>query len=171
MSQDNFVENMVEKLNQEMMLMNINKHQDNDFEDSSEPEAQRSKTDFVRQILREIGAVSGGEPPEGWVKQVEKRLADNNMKMHRNTIYFTRRNMLKSQGKKNTFGKNQKLTKSVTQEENSDSLSSIVLDRPLISQNQLNAFREVQKLAVKFGGLRQLAGAVDFLISIKENRS
>lgn len=140
----------------------------------------RSKTEFVRQILNEIGAVSEKEPPEGWVQEVEKRLAQNNLKMHRNTIYFTRRNMLKSQGKKNANAKSFSVKVKKRSQTNSlqaphfskdDTAASKAIDRPVFSHGHISALREVQKLAQKFGGLRQLAEAIDFLVSIKDNRS
>lgn len=131
-----------------------------------------SKTEFVRRILNEIGAVSEKNPPEGWVLEVEKRLAQNNLKMHRNTIYFTRRNMLKSQGKKNA---NAKLSgkKKHFQNKPSEMSGSInyAATQPVFSANHISALRDVQKLAQKFGGLRHLSEAVEFLLSLKENRS
>lgn len=60
----------------------------------------QSKTSFVREVLREIGAVSEN-PPADWKQTVQKALDAHGLKMHQVTLYQTRKKMVEaSSGKK-----------------------------------------------------------------------
>ena len=50
-----------------------------------------NKTAFVRNVLKEIGAITAN-PPEGWRQKVEEALAKQSLSMHQVTIFrFVRR--------------------------------------------------------------------------------
>lgn len=134
----------------------------------------RSKSDFVRQVLREIGALSEDNPPIGWVHEVEKRLSENKLSMHRNMIYLTRRKMLDAgkQNKKSGVSKNKVVKRqSYTQNHRTASNNSTGenSNKAIFTQNQLNALQEVQKFAEAYGGLQQLNEAIKFLLTVKNN--
>lgn len=127
----------------------------------------RSKTDFVRMVLKDIGALSENNPPIGWVHEVEKRLSENNLSMHRNMIYLTRRKMLKPLGKKkHNVPKPVKPAVSHIHNNAEDENSSVF--GKSFSQAQLNALRDVQKFATKFGGIQGLQEVVNFLANLKD---
>ena len=57
-----------------------------------------NKTAFVKNVLKEIGAL-GQTPPEGWRQQVEEALKKANLQMHTVTIYQIRSKAIKEAGK------------------------------------------------------------------------
>lgn len=130
----------------------------------------QTKTAFVRQVLKEIGALSEDNAPAGWVHEVERRLSENNLSMHRNMIYLTRRNMLRTQGdgegqSKQNVAKNHSNTKQFVDDD--ESLDLDILKSP---QLQISALHAVRNLAARFGGLKQLGEVVEFMISLRDNR-
>lgn len=127
----------------------------------------RSKTDFVRMVLKDIGALSETNPPIGWVHEVEKRLSENNLSMHRNMIYLTRRKMLKPLGK-NKQHSFKKAPLAVSNIKNDGGKEEKSFFGNSFSQAQLNALREVQNVAAKFGGIQSLQEVVNFLANLKD---
>lgn len=95
-----------------------------------------NKSEIVRQILHEIGAVTEN-PPEGWRTTVEERLAKQKLKMNAVTIYQLRRKEID----KATGRPAKKATKF----------------------SDLEKLVEVKKFADTLGGLDQLEQAVNFL--------
>ena len=53
-----------------------------------------NKTAIVRNLLKEIGAISEN-PPQGWRQQVEAALAKQNLEMHQVSIYQIRNSEMK----------------------------------------------------------------------------
>lgn len=104
-------------------------------------EKKVNKSQFVRNYLKEIGALTDN-PPEGWRKQVEDALAKENIKMASVTIYQIRSKALQS---KKASAKSKNLNNNLTV----DSLAS------------------VRDFAKTVGGLDNLSHAIDFLRSIR----
>lgn len=104
-----------------------------------------NKSEVVRKILHEIGAVSEN-PPKNWRTSVEERLSKQKgddgkpMKMAEVTIYQIRRKEINKKSGKNSkkSGKSGKFSR----------IESLV---------------EVKKFADTFGGLDQLEQAINFL--------
>jgi hypothetical protein len=59
-----------------------------------------NKSQFVKNILSQIGALSKN-PPENWRSQVEEALEKNNLKVHRVTIYQIRSKAMQGMKRKN----------------------------------------------------------------------
>lgn len=104
-----------------------------------------NKSEVVRQILNEIGAVNE-TPPEGWRATVEERLSKHKgkdgkpMKMNAVTIYQLRRTEIdKKAGKRKTRATNS------------------------AKFNDLEKLVEVKKFAETVGGIEQLEQAIAFL--------
>ena len=63
-------------------------------------EATLSKTDFIRQVLNEIGAINV-DPPKGWHEEVRNRFVDQKMDVpHDMTIYGVRAREMEKAGLK-----------------------------------------------------------------------
>ena len=58
----------------------------------------QTKTSFVREVLREIGAVTEN-PPADWKQKVAEALAAHGLKIHQVTLYQTRKAMLEGNKK------------------------------------------------------------------------
>lgn len=95
-----------------------------------------NKSEIVREILHEIGAVTDN-PPEGWRATVEERLAKQKLKMNAVTIYQLRRKEIDK-----TAGRPAKKATKFS---------------------DLEKLVEVKKFADTIGGLDQLEQAVNFL--------
>ena len=57
----------------------------------------KNKSEFVRGVLRDIGAITV-PAPDGWRQKVEKALEDQKIKMHQVMIYAIRRAELEKSG-------------------------------------------------------------------------
>lgn len=109
-----------------------------------------NKSAFVRNVLREIGALSQN-PPEGWRQQVEDALKKQNIAMNTVTIYQLRSKAMKGdKAGKPTNGRRGRV--------------KTTLNKGEITLTHLNAVRD---FAEKFGGLESLIKVIDALKAIK----
>lgn len=123
-----------------------------------------NKTATVRNLLKDIGAISSN-PPEGWRHMVEKALQEQNLSMHSNTIYQIR-NTLMGESKESPV-KSKKLgrPKSVaTDVKKNLSKSEPESSFPKLNIADLESLKEISK---KFGGLDGLINAVKVIKSFK----
>jgi hypothetical protein len=112
-----------------------------------------SRSQFVRSVLQEIGAISAN-PPEDWRKQVEEALRKNKMEMHNVTIYQIRKKLLQESGFK---GKQRKRRKNA---------ETVALAKPRRTRKEdvsLDDIFALQKFAEKFGGFKRLQHAISVL--------
>ena len=109
----------------------------------------QTKTSFVREVLREIGAVTD-EPPVGWKKKVEEALAAHNLNMNQVTIYQTRLKLLRGGSAKKDSTKK---------------------GRPVGSTNapkavktlQVEELIQIREFAKTIGGINRLSEGVKFI--------
>lgn len=129
----------------------------------------KNKSEFVRTVLKDIGALSAN-PPEDWKKQVEDALAKEKITMHQVMIYQVRRNAMEAAGllpKRDTKAAAKKVapkgkpgrkpgTKVAPKKSPKASGPSLSLD-DLVKAN---------KIADEFGGAEKLASALKALSTI-----
>jgi len=116
----------------------------------------KNKSEFVRGILRDIGALSEN-PPDGWRDKVEEALEKQGLKMHQVMIYQLRRKELEKSGdvtiNKKKPGRKPGKTKG----------QKAILATPELSLDDILAAR---KVAEEFGGVGKLAAALSALDKI-----
>jgi hypothetical protein len=115
-----------------------------------------TKSQMVRQILAEIGAVSES-PPKGWRASVEEKLAKMKkngvpIKVHPMTIYQIRHREME---KKFPSSKKKKLRSSTKK-----SASSRRFNKEM---QKLDDYFKVLKFARSYGGIEKMQEALDFL--------
>ena len=125
-----------------------------------------NKTAFVRNVLKEIGALTA-TPPEGWRQKVEEALANQNLNMHQVTIYQIRQKAIKeaagtpatkgAAGTPATKGKSKGRPKA-------QAAPAQVIGNANLTVADLQAVLEFAK---KFGGLDGLTEAVSTIKSFK----
>jgi len=119
-----------------------------------------NKTAFVRNVLKEIGAITAN-PPEGWRQKVEEALAKQNLSMHQVTIYQIRQKAIKeAAGAPPAKGKPKGRPKA---------LASTIAPAPANGNSNLTVadLQSVLEFAKKFGGLDGLSYAVATIKSFK----
>ena len=111
-----------------------------------------SRSQFVRNVLQEIGAIST-TPPDDWRKQVEEALRKNKMEMHNVTIYQIRKKLMEKDGLKSKRRKRRK------------SAEATVTAKPRSRKDNLTVEElfALQKFAEKFGGFKRLNHAIAIL--------
>lgn len=121
----------------------------------------KNKSEFVRGVLRDIGALTEN-PPDGWREKVEDALKKQNLEMHQVMIYQVRRKEMekmaetdapvkKKPGRKPGQKPAAKTAKTATVNGNGLSLDDILSAR---------------KLAEEFGGVGKLSAALSALDTI-----
>lgn len=141
-----------------------------------------NKTAFVRNVLKDIGAIAA-VPPEGWRQKVEEALAKQNLDMHQVTIYQIRQKSMQAAGiipikqpkvpavpavdavpdAPKAKAKATKATKAKT-EAKATFTQSDILD---MSLKTLAGLQSVEKFAENFGGLDGLSQAIETIRFLK----
>lgn len=125
-----------------------------------------NKSAIVRDILSEIGAVATN-PPEGWRKTVEERLAKQSLKMNQISIYQLRQKMMKDanikssgrgrkKGSKNTVSAAAPKTKAPKAKASTKEQTFNIAD-----------LQSVRDFSQQFGGVDKLAEVVNVLKSFQ----
>lgn len=117
--------------------------------------AKVNKSAFVRNLLKDIGAIST-TPPEDWRKRVEDALTKQHLKMHFTSIYQQRNKLLEAAGIPNPNVKNVKAKIAKVIKPKQEKLNHSVQD--LIS---------IQNFAKNFGGLDALHEAINIIKSFQ----
>jgi hypothetical protein len=116
--------------------------------------AQVNKSDVIRKILTDIGAISK-DAPDGWAKTVTTKLGAKGIKVSAPMIYQLRTKEMAKAGLKVKAKRGQK-AKSVA--------SVAVVAAPKATKNgQYEALFAVKKLANELGGLDEIVSAVQVL--------
>lgn len=115
-------------------------------------EKKVNKSAFVRNVLKEIGALSVN-PPEGWRQKVEDALVAQNLKMAKETIYTIRYNAMKNKKKR---------AKTVEAEGNGRRKKN------KIENVSIADIKALQKFAERFGGLDNLESVILLLKSLNQ---
>jgi len=120
-----------------------------------------NKTAFVRNVLKEIGAITT-TPPEGWRQKVEEALAQQKLSMHQVTIYQIRQNLIKEAAGAPAKGKSKGRPKA-------QAAAPKTAPAPVNGNANLTVadLQAVQEFAKKFGGLDGLTDAVSAIKSFK----
>jgi hypothetical protein len=116
-----------------------------------------NKTAFVRNVLKEIGALTA-TPPEGWRQKVEEALAKQNLNMHQVTIYQIRHKEAIKEAIKEAAGTPAK------GRPKAQAAPAQVIGNANLTVADLQAVLEFAK---KFGGLDGLTEAVSTIKSFK----
>ena len=128
----------------------------------------KNKSEFVRGVLRQIGALSE-TPPDGWRLKVEDALAKQKVEMHQVMIYQIRRKemekMVKSEHKPEPLAKI-----------NADGQKPTLKRGPKPKSKQMDALSitdllKARKVAIDFGGVEKLLGALNALSTLLGNVS
>lgn len=121
-----------------------------------------NKTAFVRNVLKEIGAITT-TPPEGWRQKVEEALAKQNLSMHQVTIYQIRQKAIKEAAGTPAKGKSKGRPKAQAV------AAPTTAPAPVNGNANLTVadLQAVQEFAKKFGGLDGLNDAVSAIKSFK----
>lgn len=121
----------------------------------SEIKPKVNKTAFVRNVLKEIGALTEN-PPDGWKQKVQDALANENLSMHKVTIYQIRKN-------------------EIDRIEHGTRKPSITTQRLQTSKSKIGTdltfsdLQSVQEFSKKFvGGLDGLSSAISAIKSLKD---
>jgi len=134
-----------------------------------------NKTAFVRNVLKEIGAITAN-PPEGWRQKVEEVLAKSNLQMHQVTIYQIRQKAIKEKEKEaeaegtpakaqgKPKGRPKAQAAQAAQAPKYPAAPAKVNGNAALTVADLQA---VQEFAKKFGGLDGLNDAVSAIKSFK----
>lgn len=121
-----------------------------------------NKTAFVRNVLKEIGAITAN-PPDGWRQKVEEALAKQNLNMHQVTIYQIRQKAIKeAAGTPVAKGKSKGRPKAQASAPTAPTVPARVNGNLTVTDLQA-----VQEFAKKFGGLDGLTEAVSAIKSFK----
>jgi hypothetical protein len=126
-------------------------------------EKKINKSEFVRNILKDIGALSQN-PPEGWRNKVQEALLKNNLKMNPVTIYGLRTKAMRSNGSED------KSLRSISKEKYSV-VRKTTNNKAHNNFNDitLKQLRSVQEFADNFGGIDNLSRIIDALKAFKNN--
>lgn len=111
------------------------------------------KSEFVRNVLREIGAISS-EPPQDWKNQVHDALRKNKLDMHNVTIYQLRRKLMQEEGIKSRRRRRK----------GSTSVNTFASKRVDLTLDDIVA---LQKVIEKFGGLKRLQKTIELYEKIR----
>lgn len=118
-------------------------------------EKKVNKSAFVRNVLKEIGALSAN-PPEGWRQKVEDALAAQNIKMAKVTIYTIRNNAMKTKKKRVKNVDVAKVEGNGRRKKNK------------IENISISDLKALQKFAERFGGLDNLESVILLLKSLNQ---
>lgn len=118
-------------------------------------EKKVNKSAFVRNILKEIGALSAN-PPEGWRQQVEDALAAQNIKMAKVTIYAIRNGAMQKKKKRAKDAEVVKVEGNGRRKKNK------------IENIAIADLKALQKFAERFGGLDNLEAVISLLKSLNQ---
>lgn len=113
------------------------------------------KSEFTRQVLRDIGAISP-EPPKDWKNQVHETLRKNKLDIHDVTIYQLRRELMQQEGIKDT--KRRRRRRKTTESK------TVATKRIDITLDDVIA---LQKFIDKFGGFKRLQKTIELYESIR----
>lgn len=116
-------------------------------------EGRKNKSEFVRQVLQEIGALTEN-PPEGWRRQVEEALAKQKLKMHQVTIYQIRQKAMQKMAQN---GDGKKEEGEVAEETPRKQRGRRRGGRRNLT---ISDIRDILKFARRYGGLSGLSQAV-----------
>lgn len=127
----------------------------------------KNKSEFVRGVLRQIGALSE-TPPNGWRLKVEDALAKQNVEMHQVMIYQIRRKEME----KMVNGEHKSEPPTI----NADGKKSTLKRGPKSKSKQMDALSiadllKARKFANDFGGVEKLLGALNALSILLGNAS
>lgn len=120
-------------------------------------EKRINKSAFVRNVLKEIGALTA-KPPEGWRQKVEEALQAQNLKMSTVTIYQIRNKAMS--------GKKRKQHVENAVEAKATPIDGRRKSRKLESVS-IADLKSLQVFATRFGGLDNLESMIALLKSIK----
>lgn len=112
------------------------------------------KSEFARQVLRDIGAISA-EPPKDWKNQVLEALRKNKLDMHNVTIYQLRRELMQQDGIKG--GKRRRRRKAESKVVVASKRIDVTLDDVIA----------LQKFIDKFGGFKRLQKTMELYEKIR----
>jgi hypothetical protein len=124
-----------------------------------------NKSEFIRNILRDIGALSDN-PPEGWRTKVEEALKENKIELSNNYIYNIRTKAMQDAGtyKKNLWDSKRKSSKRkfLNRKKALKNNGSVVLSKSYADVT-LKQLQSVRSFAEKLGGIDNLAKIIDAL--------
>lgn len=128
-----------------------------------------NKTAFVRNILRDIGAISTN-PPDGWRQKVEAALATEKLKMQIPTIYQIRQKAMADAG----IAPSARGRKKSVSASGDAAVAAVAVAKPAVKKvvkpnANLNADQliAVQKLAKQLGGTKNLKNLCDVLDALQ----
>lgn len=125
----------------------------------------KNKSEFVRGVLREIGALNDN-PPEGWRAKVEEALKNQNLEMHQVMIYQIRRKAMEkvaegAKGAKKKPGRKPGVKAAVVVATKPKAQA-----KPVANGLSLDDILSARKLAEEFGGVGKLSAALTALDTI-----
>lgn len=122
-----------------------------------------NKSAFVRNILKEIGAVTAN-PPDGWREQVREALEKQNLDMHNVTIYQIRRQLINGEA---PIKKTRKTKDKTTKVKAAKAIKAKAGDVNVNGNLTVADLHSLVEFSKKFGGLDGLNDAVNAIKSFK----
>lgn len=120
----------------------------------------KNKSEFVRGVLRDIGALTDN-PPEGWREKVEEALKKQNLEMHQVMIYQVRRKAMEKASDDAAPAKKKPGRKPGTK-----IAPKAAKPAEVASGLSLDDIVNARKVAEEFGGVGKLASALAALDKI-----
>lgn len=130
----------------------------------------KNKSEFVRQVLKDIGALSNN-PPEDWKQQVEAALAKEKLSMHQVMIYQVRRNALEAAGlvpkrEKTKAAAKKAAPKGKPGRKPGTKVAPKKSPKASTASLSLDDLVKADKIAAEFGGAEKLSQALNALSKI-----